>query len=87
MATTSVAIALSAGGRVKITDAVGSNYYSIASVAGIRPDVAKDEVIIEFFAGGDKLRALRLNNDDITSPAGANAQARCDALDALLPIV
>lgn len=66
MATTSITIAKSTGARIAITDAKGTSYSLLSSLVTLRS--IEDDVVLEFYAGGDKLRVLRLDFEDITSP-------------------
>ena len=65
-----ITIAKSTGGRVSLTDAKLTSYSSLASLITIRPDL--DDVVLEFYAGGDKLRVFRYDFEDIDSPAGTS---------------
>lgn len=62
-----ITIGKSTGNRVSLADAKQTSYYNLSSLIKIKPD--GDDVILEFFAGGDKLVVSRFLYTDISSPA------------------
>lgn len=67
-------------GSLKIDDTVIQKYVNRAFVIQIYP--RGDDVIISWY-GGDRLITFVQDFNDIAAPAGASAQAKCDAIEAL----
>jgi hypothetical protein len=75
-------IAKSTGGRMAISDGTLTEYHPYSTIGKMYTD--GDDIIIQLFGVGDKATSFRTIYTNITSPAGATAQLKLDAIEALL---
>jgi len=63
-------ITKTSAGRMKINDTVKQTYHSISGIQTMKSD--EDDIILEMFNGGDKLKVLRTSFINITAPTGTS---------------